>query len=76
MNATTAQRRWSAPALLALALGLAGCAPDPMPRAAAAARAQPAPAAAPSRPVDHGLVLVALRRHRPPPARHRLPAHC
>jgi hypothetical protein len=60
MNAPTTQRRWGGPALLALALLTAGCEPDPMPRAAPAARAQASPAAAPARPTDHGLVVVAL----------------
>lgn len=60
MYATTMPRRWAPAALLALALGLAGCARDPIQPAATAARAQAAPAAAPTRPIDHGLVLVAL----------------
>jgi hypothetical protein len=60
MNAKTMQRRWGLVALLALALGLAGCEPEPMQRAAPAARAQGAPAAAPTRPSDQGLVLVTL----------------
>jgi hypothetical protein len=60
MNSPTMQRRWSLAALVALALGLAGCARDPMQPAAPAARAQAAPAAAPPRPSDPGLILVAL----------------
>jgi hypothetical protein len=60
MNATTMQRRWAAAALAAFALGLAGCEHEPTYRATPAARAQAPPAAAPARPTDQGLVLVAL----------------
>jgi hypothetical protein len=60
MNATTMQRRWAPAALAALAVGLAGCEPDPPQRAAPAAHAQTTRTIAPTRPVDQGLVLVAL----------------
>jgi hypothetical protein len=60
MNASTTPRRRGAPALLTLALALAGCQPAPLPGAAPAARTHPAPTAALSPARDHRLMLVAL----------------